>query len=134
LASLSSKSNGNETCTGGFLDLRTDPDGWLNLRDAQPAPKPLNSGGIEMPKLVTRIRPQYPEEAKQFLFEGVAIFEAQVSETGSVDKLEILIPAGAGFDESGADAVARWKYEPLVVNGKPTPFLTTITVNYAFSR
>ena len=62
------------------------------------------------------------------------VLEAQISESGSVGKVDILIPAGAGFDENAVDAVVRWKYQPLTVNGKPTPFVTTITVNYSFSH
>jgi hypothetical protein len=43
----------------------------------------------------------------------------------AVGKLEIIFPAGAGFDENAMDAVSHWKYQP---------FMLTITVNYAFSR
>jgi TonB family protein len=118
----------------GFVDLRTDAATWLNHQDGDPVPKPLNSGGIKQPDLVTRDRPLYPEEAKQLLFQGVVILEAQILETGSVGKLEIIFPAGAGFDENAMDAVSHWKYQPLIVGGKPTPFMLTITVNYAFSR
>src|SRR5262249_311513 len=87
----------------GFIDLRTDAGGWLDVENGGPIPKPLNSGGLELPKLVTRVRPDYSEQAKQFLLEGLVVLEAQISESGSVGKVDILIPAGAGFDENAVD-------------------------------
>jgi TonB family protein len=129
---------GNETAPKaapeGFVDFRTDAAAWLDVQNGGAIPKPFNSGPLEQPKLVTTVRPQYSEQARQFLLEGLVVLEAQVSESGSVDKVEVVIPAGAGFDESAVDAVVRWKYRPLVINGKATPFVTTITVNYSFSR
>jgi len=43
-------------------------------------------------------------------------------------------PAGAGFDDDAVEAVSQWKYKPTTIDGKPVCVITTITVNYAFSR
>jgi TonB family protein len=62
------------------------------------------------------------------------ILEAEITETGDVGGLIIVTPGGSGFDESAVEAVSRWKYKPSTVDSQPVCVLTTITVNYAFSR
>ena len=58
----------------------------------------------------------------------------EINETGDVENISIVGPAGAGFDESAVEAVSQWKYSPTLLDGKPVRVVTTITVNYKFSR
>jgi protein TonB len=34
------------------------------------------------------------------------------------------------LDQAAIDAVRQWKYEPLIINGKPTPVVFTVTVRF----
>jgi protein TonB len=34
------------------------------------------------------------------------------------------------FDEAAVDAVKQWSYRPLLLNGVPTPFIVTVTLNF----
>jgi protein TonB len=34
------------------------------------------------------------------------------------------------FDESAMEAVKQWRYQPLLLNGEPTGFILTVTVNF----
>ena len=34
------------------------------------------------------------------------------------------------FDESAMQAVKQWRYQPLLLNGEPTGFILTVTVNF----
>ena len=95
---------------------------------------PQVSGDIMKARLIKQIIPKYPEDARQYLFEGYVMFKAEISEKGDVENLMILSPAGAGFDENAAEAVSRWKYSPHLLNGTPTRVITMITVNYTFQR
>ena len=83
---------------------------------------------------VKMVKPKYPEDARQYAFEGVVVFRAEISETGEVENLVIITPAGAGFDENAAEAVYQWRYRPQRLNGKPVRVTTTIMVNYALER
>jgi TonB family protein len=84
--------------------------------------------------LIKQVPPKYAEIAKSFLLEGLVVLEAEINESGDIDNLTIVQPAGAGFDESAIEAVSQWKYTPTLLNGKPVRVVTTITVNYQFSR
>jgi TonB family protein len=115
--------------------LEGNPRSGALTRGSQTAQSPITvSQLVQQSKLISQIRPQYPEAAKQYKLSGMVLFQAEIDEAGNVAALRILTPAGAGFDESAAEAVYRWKYSPTLVQGKPMRVITTITVNFTIAR
>ena len=101
-----------------------------------PAPpaEPVRIGGaISAPRLAYRVEPEYPEIAARAQIEGVVILEARVDETGAVKDARVLRSHGL-LDEAAVRAVEQWRYEPLLFNGKPTPFVLTVTVSFGLGR
>ncbi len=90
-------------------------------------------GEIKPPKPVKRVDPVYPEEARKAGTEGVVILEAKADEQGNVIDMRVLrsIPA---LDKAALDAVRQWKYEPLIVDGKPQKAIFTVTVRFALKE
>lgn len=88
------------------------------------------TGEIKPPLLVRAVDPIYPEKARQAQVEGVVILEARTDEKGNVEDARILrsIPL---LDQAAIDAVKQWKYDPLVIDGKPRKVLFTVTVRFA---
>ena len=86
-------------------------------------------GDIKPPKLIKRVDPVYPEEARKNGEQGVVILEAKIDEKGRVMDAMILrsIPE---LDQAAIDAVRQWVYEPLLIDGKPTKVLFTVTVRF----
>jgi TonB family protein len=86
-------------------------------------------GDIEPPKLLKRIDPIYPEQARKEGIQGDVILEATVDVKGQVQKVKVLesIPA---LDLAAIDAVKQWVYEPAVINGKPMPVFFKVTVRF----
>jgi TonB family protein len=73
----------------------------------------------------------YPESAQNQKEEGVAVVAVALSETGVV--LQNTLLADSGFPELDAMALQialRQKYQPAVINGKPVPGITYITVAF----
>ena len=66
-------------------------------------------GIIQGANLIKQVRPQYAEEAKRLLLQGVVVMEVEINETGDVGNISIVQPADAGFDESAVDAISQWK-------------------------
>ena len=109
------------------------------IKDEKTAPAGSGSGAVPVPgsviqgKLVHRVTPVYPEEAKRKHIEGVIILAAQISKDGRIENLspvsgpKELIPAAIG-------AVQQWRYQPYFMNGEPVAVHTTITVNFVLSR
>jgi TonB family protein len=86
-------------------------------------------GQIQPPKLIKQVDPVYPEAARQARIEGVVILEAKADEQGRVTDTRILrsIPA---LDPAAIDAVKQWKYEPMLIDGKPRKVVFTVTVRF----
>jgi TonB family protein len=86
-------------------------------------------GAIQPPKLIKKVNPVYPEEARKKGIQGVVILEAKIDVYGRVMDAMILrsVPE---LDQAAIDAVRQWVYEPLLIDGKPTKALFTVTVNF----
>ena len=86
-------------------------------------------GKIQPPKLVKEVAPVYPKVAAKAGVEGIVILEAKADEKGDVVETRVLrsIPP---LDQAAIDAVKQWKYEPMVVDGKPRKVIFTVTVNF----
>jgi periplasmic protein TonB len=95
---------------------------------------PVRIGGqIKEPALVTRVNPQYPPAAREAKLEGSVILEAAVDEHGRVQSVKVLRSGGL-LDKAAIDAVKQWRYAPLMLNGQPTPFVLTVTVQFSFAK
>jgi len=86
-------------------------------------------GKVQPPKLIKEVAPVYPEKARQGHVEGIVILEAKIDELGDVVDARVLrsIPV---LDQAALDAVKQWKYEPLIVEGKPRKVVFTVTVRF----
>lgn len=96
--------------------------------------EPVRVGGaISAPRLVHRVAPDYPYLAQAAQIEGMVILEATVDEAGVVNDVRVL-RSHSVLDASAVDAVRQWRYEPLMLNGLPTPFVLTVTVSFGLGR
>jgi periplasmic protein TonB len=101
-------------------------------QEAPPTPKAVRVGGqIKTPQLLKKVDPVYPELAKQARVSALVILEATVDASGRVQEVTILRGAPL-FDEPAAEAVRQWSYRPLLLNGIPTPFVVSVTLNFSF--
>jgi protein TonB len=98
-----------------------------------PPPKPAEpvrvGGEIEAPTLVHRVNPEYPTIAVSGKIEGIVILEATVDERGAVEDVRVL-RSHPLLDRAALDAVRQWRYKPLQLNGRATPFILTVTVSF----
>jgi periplasmic protein TonB len=99
--------------------------------DAPPPPaKVVRIGGqIAQPKLIRQVKPVYPDLAVQSRVSALVILEAEVDTRGHVKTVKVL-RGHPLFDESAMEAVKQWRYQPLLLNGEPTGFILTVTVNF----
>jgi periplasmic protein TonB len=95
---------------------------------------PIRVGGeLQVPALLKRVGPDYPELAVRAQVEGVVILEAVVGESGRVEDVRVLrsIPL---LDNAAKAAVRQWEYSPLLLNGKSERFIVTVTVSFQLKR
>lgn len=91
------------------------------------------SGDIKPPKLLKKVEPVYPEEARKKGIEGVVIIEATTDIYGRVVETEVLrsIPA---LSAAAVAAVRQWVYEPYIEDGEPRSIIFTVSVNFKLSE
>jgi TonB family protein len=82
------------------------------------------------PKLLTKVNPVYPEAARKAGIQGVVLVEAKIDEKGDVVAVKVVksIPE---LDQAAIDAVKQWKYEPVLIEGKPVGVVFTVTIKFA---
>ncbi|MGE0453678.1 MAG: energy transducer TonB [Vicinamibacteria bacterium] len=97
------------------------------------APPPVKAvrvgGNVKAPKLVHQVQPVYPDLAIQARLSALVIMEALVDTAGRVKTVRVLRGAPL-FDDAAMGAVRQWRYQPLLLNGIPTEFILTVTVNF----
>ncbi len=87
------------------------------------------TGEINPPHLIKRVNPVYPEEARKAGIQGTVILEAMTDEQGNVARVKVLqsIPQ---LDQAAIDALKQWKYEPVIIDGKPKAVVFTVTIRF----
>ena len=104
-------------------------EGILSAKAVLPSLSPTLSQGVSGGRLLHRVPPDYPAQAKMFRLEGKVILNAMVMEDGSVRDLKV-VRGEAVLAQSAVEAVKQWRYQPFVLNGKPVKTETRITVEF----
>jgi len=68
-------------------------------------------------KLVKRVNPVYPEEAKKQGITGTVICGIKIAETGKVESVEVKESPDELLSGSAVEAVRQWEYEPPTKDG-----------------
>jgi TonB family protein len=82
------------------------------------------------PKLMEYVQAEYPKEAFEQGIEAAVTAELDVDENGLVVGVNIVEPAGRGFDEAAADAMYKFVFEPATKDGRPAP--SRVLYRYTF--
>jgi protein TonB len=94
-------------------------------------PTPVRIGGqLTAPELTFRVNPTYPEMAVHAKITGTVILEATVGGDGSVESVRVLRSVSL-LDKAAIEAVKQWRYSPLLINGIPTPFILSVTLQFS---
>jgi len=80
---------------------------------------------------LVRIQPQYPRSAAMNLIEGWVEIEFTIDESGSVQAPRVIASNPPRiFDREALRAIARWKFKPKIVDGKPVPQQATQIIDF----
>lgn len=101
------------------LDMAMNLDIPLNFGDG-PYLGPLAAAQADSSFIpLSRQPPQYPYKAARRGIEGWVRVAFDVTETGSVDNVEVIESDPPGvFDQAATRAVYSWRFKPRIVNGK----------------
>jgi TonB family protein len=84
-------------------------------------------------QILNKVMPQYPQSAKDAHITGAVVLHAIIDETGRIEQVAAVSSPDKALTDSAMDAVQRWAYKPYLLNGKPVPVDTSITVNFSLA-
>jgi protein TonB len=95
---------------------------------ALPADAGVQSRALEP---IATPEPVYPPEAFRAGIEGWAEVDFTVNERGVTRDVVVVASEPRGvFDDAAIAAVAAWRYRPRIVNGRPLPERSTVTLRF----
>ena len=90
-------------------------------------------GNIQAARLLKKVAPEYPFDARARGIQGTVRFNATIGIDGTVRQLSLLSGPLALY-ESARAAVQKWAFKPMTQNNRPTEMVTVIEVDYTLSR
>ncbi len=101
-----------------------------SMRDAGALRRAAFEAGAEQaspPEKITSVKPVYPPEAKERRIQGTVMVSAKIDEEGRVIDAIVLksIPA---LNHAALEAVRRWTFKPVVVDGRAKRIVFTVPV------
>lgn len=94
-----------------------------------PIVAPPVGGVIKPARLLKSYPPLYPMEAKKKGIAGDVVVDAVVNASGTLTSVQVL-SGPTLLRQAALDAVAQWKYQPAMLDGKPTTEHVTITIKF----
>jgi len=90
--------------------------------------------GTAVPKVLSRVEPQYTEEAAKARISGVVVLQAVIGTDGTPKIVKIVKPMPLGLTESAVEAFQQWKFQPGTENGKPVAVSVNVEINFGLEK
>jgi TonB family protein len=85
---------------------------------------------VRPPTIISKIEPQYSEEARKAGLQGTVLLKIVVDPDGKPTDPKVLRSLGLGLDEQAIVAVNNWQFQPGVKDGQPVPVQAQVEVNF----
>jgi TonB family protein len=87
-------------------------------------------GDVKAPSLVSKVEPEYSEEARKLKVSGPVLLKVTIDTDGLAKNMQVTSGQGYGLDEKAVQAIALWKFKPGERGGVAVPVLAQIEVNF----
>jgi TonB family protein len=91
--------------------------------------KPEQSESAAGTRLIHRVEPEYPEEARTQHIQGLVTLDVQIGAEGAVHNIAV-VDGNAMLAEAAVQAVRQWRYRPYSVDGRPVEMQTRVTIRF----
>jgi periplasmic protein TonB len=88
--------------------------------------------GVENPRLLREVKPQYTAEAMRAKIQGAVWLECVVLPDGTVGEVRVLrsLDSTFGLDLQAINAAKQWRFQPGTRFGEPVPVLVSIELTF----
>jgi TonB family protein len=87
-------------------------------------------GGVTAPKVLSKVEPEYTEEARTAKYQGTVVLAVEIRPDGFADNIRVVRGLGLGLDENAMTAVRQWQFQPSTKDGAAVTVQATIEVNF----
>lgn len=87
-------------------------------------------GGVSAPTLLSKVEPEYSEEARKAKWQGIVVLSLVVDDQGRPQSLKVVRSLGLGLDQKAIEAVEKWRFKPGQKDGKAVPVYAVVEVNF----
>jgi periplasmic protein TonB len=104
------------------------------VTQAQPANRQATNvgGGVQPAALLKKVAPVYPPMARTARIQGTVRFTATVDKNGNVQNIQFM-SGPQMLVQAATEAVKKWVYRPMMLNGQPTEVITQIEVKFSIA-
>ncbi len=97
----------------------------------------IDSQCVDLPKILEKKAPRYPAQGRRALISGTVELTATLQPDGTIGDIRVPKPVPAltklGFDDEVKKALQKWRYQPVLVDGKPVAVPFEIKAEFKFS-
>jgi protein TonB len=108
------------------LPQPTPPTALAPKPPTKPTQLPVG-GDVQAAKIVTRVIPAYPIQARQARIAGTVKLIGVIAKDGTVQKLQV-VSGHPYLVQAALAAVRQWVYRPTLLNGEPVEVIAPIDV------
>jgi len=110
-------------------ERRSRLEEWsLRMRETIAGRIPVNAED-QSKKLISDVKPQYPDEARREGVEGIVWLELSIDKDGRVEDIHV-IEGHPLLAQASVDAVRQWRYAPTHVGDKPVAVTTVVRLAF----
>ena len=89
----------------------------------------MPSSALAQTLVLTKVNPQYPQDARDQRIQGVVLLRAIIDQDGNVSSVD-LISGHPLLAPAAIEAVKQWKYKPYLLNNEPIAVEAQVQVNF----
>jgi TonB family protein len=86
--------------------------------------------GMTPPRVLRKIDPQYPDEARDAKIEGTVLLSVVIGTDGLAHDINVVTTPDSGLGVKAVEAVEQWKFQPGSKDGEPVAVRAQIEVNF----
>jgi len=84
----------------------------------------------ELPEAITKVKPDYPDIAREAGVDGVVLVQALVGKDGKVKDVRVVKPIPM-LNDAAIAAVRQWVFKPALSNNKPVAVWVAVPVRFS---
>jgi TonB family protein len=106
----------------------------VEVQPAAPEPAPVSvPANVTAASIIEQVNPEYPPQARAAHVEGDVVLRATIDKEGKITQVQVL-EGDELLAPSAVEAVGKWRYKPMLVDGEPKEVKTTITVTFSLKE